>query len=219
MAFDNGYVRLEGFIGNQEISRPNRSMETLFVNGRYIRSIGLFSAIQKAYDTRMMAGRYPFALINISIARAEVDVNVHPAKTEIRFVDQPRVEYAVTSACAQALRQPVIPHVRLPEQPKPQAPAITETAAETPGPKEGSAPFSPHVYYADVAKSEKPATNYTEAYKRQGSVAAFTAAAVNGTPTLAFEGEPPQGVKWSLFKKDAGTYNFGAVIGTMILLK
>ena len=167
VAFDNGYVRLEGFIGNQEISRPNRSMETLFVNGRYIRSIGLFSAIQKAYDTRMMAGRYPFALINISIARAEVDVNVHPAKTEIRFVDQPRVEYAVTSACAQALRQPVIPHVRLPEQPKPQAPAITETAAETPGPKEGSTPFSPHVYYADVAKSEKPATNYTEAYKRQ----------------------------------------------------
>ena len=58
-----------------------------------------------------------------------------------------------------------------------------------------------------------------ETYKRQGSVAAFTAAAVNGTPTLAFEGEAPQGVKWSLFKKNNTTYNFGAVIGTMILLK
>jgi autotransporter-associated beta strand protein len=58
-----------------------------------------------------------------------------------------------------------------------------------------------------------------ETYKRQGSVAAFTAAAVNGTPTLAFEGEVPQGVKWSLFKKNNTTYNFGAVIGTMILIK
>ena len=115
---DNGYVRIEGFVGNQEISRPNRSMETLFVNGRYIRSIGIFSAIQKAYDTRMMAGRYPFALLNITIAKEEVDVNVHPAKTEVRFVDQPRVEYAVTAACAQALRQPVIPQVQLPNQAK-----------------------------------------------------------------------------------------------------
>ena len=58
-----------------------------------------------------------------------------------------------------------------------------------------------------------------ETYKRQGSVAAFTAAAVNGTPTLAFEGEAPQGVKWALFKKNDTTYNFGAVVGTMILLK
>ena len=58
-----------------------------------------------------------------------------------------------------------------------------------------------------------------ETYKRQGSVTAFTAAAVNGTPTLAFEGEAPQGVKWSLFKKNDTTYNFGAVIGTAILLK
>ena len=167
VSFDNGYVRLEGFIGNQEISRPNRSMETLFVNGRYIRSIGLFSAIQKAYDTRMMAGRYPFALIHISIAKAEVDVNVHPAKTEVRFVDQPRVEYAVTSACVQALRQPVIPHVRLPEQPKPKATAPAEKDPQIPGPEEGNKPFSPNVSYADAGKPEKPATSYTEAYKGQ----------------------------------------------------
>ncbi len=58
-----------------------------------------------------------------------------------------------------------------------------------------------------------------EAYKQQGSVAAFTAAAVNGTPRLAFEGGAPQGVKWSLFKKSDTTYNFGAVIGTFLLLK
>ena len=58
-----------------------------------------------------------------------------------------------------------------------------------------------------------------EAYKNHGSVTAFTAASVTGTPTLAFEGGAPQGVKWSLFKKSDSTYNFGAVIGTMLLLK
>ena len=42
---------------------------------------------------------------------------------------------------------------------------------------------------------------------------------MNGTPEVAFEGEPPQGVKWALFKKDATTYNFGAIVGTMLLIK
>jgi autotransporter-associated beta strand protein len=57
------------------------------------------------------------------------------------------------------------------------------------------------------------------AYAHSASATAFTASAVNGTPTLAFEGVAPQGVKWTLFKKGVGTYNFGAIIGTMILIK
>ena len=156
---DNGYVRIEGFVGNQEISRPNRSMETLFVNGRYIRSVGLFSAIQKAYDTRMMVGRYPFALLNITIAKEEVDVNVHPAKTEVRFVDQPRVEYAVTAACVQALRQPVIPHAELPKQIK--------TPVSEAGKKPEIKTFSASMPYEQFEKAEKPAVSFTEAYKKQ----------------------------------------------------
>ena len=166
---DNGYVRVEGFVGNQEISRPNRSMETLFVNGRYIKSIGLFAAIQKAYDTRMMAGRYPFALLNITIAKEEVDVNVHPAKTEIRFVDQPRVEYAVTAACAQALRQPVIPRVQLPEQPKSKViepEQKKEPIAEAKPEAEGKT-FSPHMTYDQLKQPEKPVKSYVEEYKKQ----------------------------------------------------
>ena len=154
---DNGYVRIEGFVGNQEISRPNRSMETLFVNGRYIRSIGIFSAIQKAYDTRMMAGRYPFALLNITIAKEEVDVNVHPAKTEVRFVDQPRVEYAVTAACAQALRQPVIPQVQLPNQAK--------QVVEKIEPKAERQAFSETSY--DQLEKKRPSTSVVEEFKQE----------------------------------------------------
>ena len=57
------------------------------------------------------------------------------------------------------------------------------------------------------------------AYAHSASATAFTATSVNGTPTLTFEGGEPQGVKWSLFKKNDTTYNFGAVIGTMILVR
>ncbi len=58
-----------------------------------------------------------------------------------------------------------------------------------------------------------------ETYKRRGSVPAFTAATLSGTPTLAFEGSMDGSMKWSLFKKSNTTYNFGAIIGTSILVK
>lgn len=112
--FDNGYMKLEGYIGNQEISRPNRTMESLFVNGRYIRSMGLSSAIERAYDTRMMVGRYPFAALHLTISPLEVDVNVHPAKTQVRFVDEARVAYGFTAACAETLKPKVVPQMQLP---------------------------------------------------------------------------------------------------------
>ncbi len=170
---DNGYVRVEGFVGNQEISRPNRSMESLYVNGRYIRSIGIFSAIQKAYDTRMMAGRYPFALLNITIAKEEVDVNVHPAKTEVRFVDQPRVEYAVTSACAQALRQPVIPQVQLPAHDRPAVSTQSEDKKAEEKPFSSAPATKPPVAYtpySELQERPKPSMSFTEAYKQQVTI-------------------------------------------------
>lgn len=111
--FDNGYMKLEGYIGNQEISRPNRTMESLFVNGRYIRSMGLSSAIERAYDTRMMVGRYPFAALHLTISPLEVDVNVHPAKTQVRFADEARVAFGFTAACAEALKPKVVPQMQL----------------------------------------------------------------------------------------------------------
>lgn len=114
VSFDNGYMKIKGYIGTQEISRPNRTMESLFVNGRYIKSTALCNAIERAYDTRMMNGRYPFAVLNLTLSPREVDVNVHPAKTQIRFADEDRIAYGFTAACSQALRQAVTPKAVLP---------------------------------------------------------------------------------------------------------
>lgn len=124
--YDNGYLKVSGYLGLPEISRNNRSFQTLFVNGRSIRSISISTAVAQAYDTHLMIGRFPFFVINLHIAPQEVDVNVHPTKAEVRFADENRVFNAVSSAAKTALmdqaqhiehaldnvnvRQPIVPN-------------------------------------------------------------------------------------------------------------
>lgn len=101
--YDNGYMRISGYLGLPEISRNNRSFQTLFINGRSIRSIAVSAAVAQAYDTRLMIGRFPFFVLNLSLAPQEVDVNVHPTKAEVRFADENRVFTSVSAAAKLAL--------------------------------------------------------------------------------------------------------------------
>ena len=103
VAYDNGYMKVEGYLGLPEISRNNRSFQTLFVNGRSIRSASVSAAVAQAYDTRLMIGRFPFFVLNLSLAPQEVDVNVHPTKAEVRFADENRVFSSVSAAAKIAL--------------------------------------------------------------------------------------------------------------------
>ncbi len=111
--FDDGYVKLTGYLGTPEIARPNRTQQSFILNGRFIRSMLLSGAMQRAYDTRLMAGRYPFALVNILLSSREVDVNVHPAKLEVRFAQENRMVYAMTEASKKALGFSLPPEVRI----------------------------------------------------------------------------------------------------------
>ncbi len=101
--YDNGYMKITGYLGLPEISRNNRTHQTLFINGRSIRSVSVSAAIAQAYDTRMMIGRFPFFVINLALAPQEVDVNVHPTKAEVRFADENRVFTSVSAAAKLAL--------------------------------------------------------------------------------------------------------------------
>lgn len=76
---------LEGFISPIHISRSNRREIIIFVNGRLIQDAGLSAAFVRAYQTLLMVGRYPLGYLFIQIPPEEVDVNVHPAKAEVRF--------------------------------------------------------------------------------------------------------------------------------------
>lgn len=101
--YDNGYCRITGYLGLPEISRNNRSFQTLFINGRSIRSPLVSAAVAQAYDTRLMIGKFPFFVLNLALAPQEVDVNVHPTKAEVRFVDENRIFTSVAAAAKLAL--------------------------------------------------------------------------------------------------------------------
>lgn len=101
--YDNGYMKVTGYLGLPEISRNNRTFQTLFINGRSIRSPLVSSAVIQAYDTRLMIGRFPFYVLNLALAPQEVDVNVHPTKAEVRFADDNRVFTSVSAAAKLAL--------------------------------------------------------------------------------------------------------------------
>ncbi len=122
--FDDGYLKINGYVGTPAISRFNRSAQALFLNRRIIRSAALSNALSRAYDTRLMSGRFPFAVLSLQIASAEVDVNVHPAKLEVRFRDEARVARTVQVCCSEALTRSYVPEAAEVELQTQQPPLI-----------------------------------------------------------------------------------------------
>lgn len=117
-------ISIDGYIMKPLYARPNRSHQLFFVNGRPVRSLTLISAIEEAYKTLIMTGKYPACVLRISIPPRTVDVNMHPTKAEVRFSDERRVYQAVYFAVTGALEQNhLIYDFRLPEQPSAPAAA------------------------------------------------------------------------------------------------
>jgi DNA mismatch repair protein MutL len=85
VVFDAEGINLSGYISPISITRSNRKEITFFVNGRWIQDIALSTALIKAYQSYLMVGRYPVTFLSITLDTEEVDVNVHPAKAEVRF--------------------------------------------------------------------------------------------------------------------------------------
>ena len=90
-----GNYRLEGFIGRPEISRTTRNFEVFFVNGRMLRSNTLSRALEAGYRTDLMQHRFPFAVLHLTLPPREADVNVHPAKMEVRFSEAEAVYHFI----------------------------------------------------------------------------------------------------------------------------
>ena len=80
-------IRIQGYIGNQNFSKPNKSYQSVFLNGRYIINATIATAISNEYNSYLMKRQYPFYALYISIPPEIVDVNVHPNKADVRFAD------------------------------------------------------------------------------------------------------------------------------------
>jgi DNA mismatch repair protein MutL len=96
-------VQVEGYVSTPALHRSNRNEITLFVNGRWVTDQRLTFAVTQAYHTFLMTGRYPIAVLKISLGSEDVDVNVHPAKTQVRFRDGDAVFRAVQRSVRRAL--------------------------------------------------------------------------------------------------------------------
>lgn len=96
-------IRIFGYTSVPGLHRADRNQITLFVNGRWIQDTRLTYAITQAYHTFLMTGRYPVAVIMLQIPPAEVDVNVHPTKAEVRFRDTDAVFASVQRAVRRAV--------------------------------------------------------------------------------------------------------------------
>lgn len=96
-------IAVSGFISVPHASRPNRNMQFFFINGRLVKTGTGSAALTEAYKNSVMVGKFPSCILNLRISPYAVDVNVHPAKTEVRFSNEKAVFNAVYFACKNAL--------------------------------------------------------------------------------------------------------------------
>jgi len=96
-------IEVNGYISKPSASRPNRNMQFFFLNNRLIKTGTGSAALSEGYKNSIMVGKFPSCVLNIKINPSLVDVNVHPAKTEVRFSDERLIFNAIYFACKNAL--------------------------------------------------------------------------------------------------------------------
>ena len=179
-------IHICGMVGNQSIARRDRRHQVFFVNGRSIISKTASMALSEAFKNNLMVGKFPVAVLNIDINNALVDVNVHPAKTEVRFSDDKAIYQAIYWAVKNALTDTkYVPEINIKsafekpvseqaKQPAPKADYVLqkpEKAADI-VPKQAEAPKKA---VPDVKKAEPKAENTAkeEAYIPQRNTNTF----------------------------------------------
>jgi DNA mismatch repair protein MutL len=107
---DLGLVDVYGYISSPSLHRANRDYLTFFVNGRWVQDRMLSYAVSEAYHTLLPAGRYPIVVLGLRLDSSQVDINVHPTKSEIRFLDS----NAVFTAVQKAVRRTLVDQTTIP---------------------------------------------------------------------------------------------------------
>ncbi len=142
--YDYNGVKVRGFISKPSAVRPNRSMQHFFINGRFVKSKTAMAALEQAFKGSIMAGKFPSCVLHLSVSWQAVDVNVHPAKIEVRFLNEKPIFDAVYHGVKSALmagdqrKEMTLPKPNL----APPMPQIEQTRLPAP-PTAGSAFYQP----------------------------------------------------------------------------
>ncbi|MBQ1275250.1 MAG: DNA mismatch repair endonuclease MutL, partial [Cellulosilyticum sp.] len=122
-------IECVGLLGAPTLNRSNRNYEHFFINGRYIKSTILQGAVEEAYKTLAMVGKFPFVVLHLNMDPALVDVNVHPTKLQVRFKNVDLIHRVVYDAVSEGLKQEyLVPNVDLD---KPRGDTKTSHVIET----------------------------------------------------------------------------------------
>ena len=145
-------VRVSGFIGKPTLLKGTRQWQTFFVNGRCIGSKMLSKAVDHAYQSQIPKSGFPFAVINITVDTASVDVNVHPQKSEIKFSDDSLIYKAMYKALTDALTKPM-------SAPKTQVTLLPDSELNVfvkPQPQAVSVPVAPALQVKPAYQPQQP---------------------------------------------------------------
>ncbi len=182
-------VRVHGFISSPAAGRGSRAQQHFFCNGRWIRSAALQAALEQAYRNTLLVGRFPACVLYVELSCAAVDVNVHPAKTEVKFSHERAVFDAVyygARAALEAEKEPVATLSKTAAKPEPApkadpfvpaAPKAAPAAAQHP-PAPAAPTFAPARTYAPAASAEE-AVSF-----RSPTASAFAAPRVTPPPVF-----------------------------------
>ena len=125
--------KLTGFVSKPTDARPSRNLQTFFVNNRPVKSKLLITALEEAYRNQLMVGKFPTCVLYLEIPAQAVDVNVHPAKTEVKFLNEKAVFDCVHYGVLGALNKtPDRPEVRFPQPKAPAQPPVSQPLPERP---------------------------------------------------------------------------------------
>ena len=187
-------VRVHGFISSPAAGRGSRAQQYFFCNGRWIKSAALQAALEQAYRNTLLVGRFPACVLYIELSCAAVDVNVHPAKTEVKFTHERAVFDAVYYGARAALEAEREPVTTLPKAAKP-APAPTADPFVPAAPK--AAPAAAQHQPAPAAPAFASARTYAPVAPAEEAVAfrsptasAFAAPRVAPPPVFASPARP-----------------------------
>ena len=180
-------VRVHGFISSPAAGRGSRAQQHFFCNGRWIRSAALQAALEQAYRNTLLVGRFPACVLYVELSCAAVDVNVHPAKTEVKFSHERAVFDAVYYGARAALEAERAPAAAAPKPsvPKPEpasAPAPKADPFLPAAPSRSAAPAAPAF---SGARTYAPAAPAEEAVSfRSPTASAFSAPRVTPPPVF-----------------------------------
>ncbi len=188
-------VRVHGFISSPAAGRGSRAQQYFFCNGRWIRSAALQAALEQAYRNTLLVGRFPACVLYVELSCAAVDVNVHPAKTEVKFTHERAVFDAVyygARAALEAEKEPVttLPRTAPKPEPAPKADPFVPSAPKA-APAAVQQPSAPTAPTFAPARAYAPAAPAEEAVAfRSPTASAFAAPRVAPPPVFATPARP-----------------------------